>query len=293
MADEKEKEYIKNLKYNAFMGTIAVCIVYGIIALLLILYVNLTEQGKALYDDLKPFALTFIFGTLFIIIMITILVLNWEPEQAKKATIDDVLNNPLSCPDYYTLKPTGNDIDNLMKYTKGIEDNTWINSNLNVDLHDYMINENNSNLVQHKCEYDTTIFQSGDISNANFNEFPNAGTRFQQGNATNQGTNNTNNDVKALGAFTAMYGGYGTTNSQLGASPDTTFKFNYNEDYYLPDNTITRDDDYYDCTKVYPHYLAQLDAQEYINNNEQGPKNLHRCEWSKKCKVPWTSAGCG
>ena len=50
--------------------------------------------------------------------------------------------------------------------------------------------------------------------------------------------------------------------------------------------------DGYDCTKVYPEYLAYLDAKEYLKNDENGPKNLHRCEWSKKCGVPWTEAGC-
>jgi len=48
----------------------------------------------------------------------------------------------------------------------------------------------------------------------------------------------------------------------------------------------------YDCSIVYPEYLAQLDAKEYINNNETGPQNLHRCGWAKACGVPWTSAGC-
>ena len=48
----------------------------------------------------------------------------------------------------------------------------------------------------------------------------------------------------------------------------------------------------YDCSIVYPEYLAQLDAKEYIDNSETGPQNLHRCEWAKACGVPWTSAGC-
>jgi hypothetical protein len=47
-----------------------------------------------------------------------------------------------------------------------------------------------------------------------------------------------------------------------------------------------------DCGKVYPEYLAYLDAKEFIDNDEKGPKNLHRCEWAKKCGVPWSSAGC-
>lgn len=288
MADKQEKEYIKNLKHNAFMGTIAVCVVYAIIALLLIVYVNITEQGKALYDDLKPFALTFIFGTLFIIIATTILVLNWEPEQAKKATVNDVLNNQFSCPDYYKLEETNIEMTDLMKYTKDIEDNTWINNSSNVDLHDYMINENNSNLVKHKCVYDQNIFGDNNIEAAKFTDFPHGGTAF--GSSDTVTTNTSQNDYKALGAFTAMYGGYGKS---LNCSDSSTTKFNYDKAYCLDSLEKSANTDIYDCTKVYPEYLAYLDAQEYVNNNEQGPKNLHRCEWSKKCKVPWTSAGCG
>ena len=296
MADEKEKEYIKNLKYNAFMGTIAVCVVYGIIALLLILYVNLTEQGKALYDDLKPFALTFIFGTLLIIIMITILVLNWEPEQAKKTTVNDVFDDPLSCPDYYTLTDTdeGTEMPNLMKYTKDITNNTWITNSSNVDLYNYKIDDNNSNLVEKKCVYDTEIFVDP-MDLINMRTFPNNGSAFDP-KVTDVTDNVTNNDLKALGAFTAMYGGYGTPETSGPTRFDENIvKFNYNSAYATPADTTTplSNTANYDCTQVYPHYLAQLDAQEYINNNEQGPKNLHRCEWSKKCKVPWTSAGCG
>ena len=280
MADKQEKEYIKNLKHNAFMGTIAVCVVYAIIALLLILYVNVTEQGKALYDDLKPFALTFIFGTLFIIIATTILVLNWEPEQAKKATVNDVLNNQFSCPDYYKLADTDTETEmpNLMKYTKDITDNTLINNNSTVDLHDYMINENNNNLVKHKCVYDQNIFGGDNIQAADPTDFPHGGSASRSSDTIT--TNNSQNDYKALGAFTAMYGGYGTDNTEP-AFNSANVKFNYGDTYFSPGNTTNTADNAatYDCTKVYPEYLAHLDAKEYVNNNEQGPKNLHRCEW--------------
>ena len=39
-------QYTRKLKYNAFMGTIAVCIIYAIVAFAMLLYINLTEQGK-------------------------------------------------------------------------------------------------------------------------------------------------------------------------------------------------------------------------------------------------------
>jgi hypothetical protein len=96
-----------------------------------------------------------------------------------------------------------------------------------------------------------------------------------------------------------MYGGYTdvATNSYKIAPPsyDGT-----DRDGYLKLDSATNikdasDVNYkykYDCSKVYPEYLAYLDAKEYIDNNETGPKNLHRCGWAKACSVPWTSAGC-
>ena len=160
-------QYTRKLKYNAFMGTIAVCVIYAIVALAMILYINLTEQGKSLYTDLKPFALTFIFGTLLIIMSVTLMVVYWEPEQATKKEVSDVLNNPLSCPDYYTLEDVGSNgtadivgqdtlvfFSSNIKYNKdnGRSDNNIIGATDPVDLGNYIINDDNSNIVaHHKC----------------------------------------------------------------------------------------------------------------------------------------------
>ena len=100
-----------------------------------------------------------------------------------------------------------------------------------------------------------------------------------------------------------MYGGIGYDNSddpanyQFTDSSTSTStsndKIRKYDDNYKPDNgNETYTFSGYDCTKVYPEYLAYLDAKEYLKNDENGPKNLHRCEWSKKCGVPWTEAGC-
>jgi hypothetical protein len=96
-----------------------------------------------------------------------------------------------------------------------------------------------------------------------------------------------------------MYGGIGyndtstnnPTNYQFNDSTINKIR-NYKDDY--TDDNIAKSHTFggYDCTKVYPEYLAYLDAKEYLKNDENGPKNLHRCEWSKKCGVPWTEAGC-
>jgi hypothetical protein len=85
------------------------------------------------------------------------------------------------------------------------------------------------------------------------------------------------NDKEGYAAFAMMYGGVNGSNLKAAHSSATE-----ND----PDKFQV------DCGKVYPKYLAQLDAQYYIDNNESGDKNKHRCEWSKRCGVPWGSAGC-
>ena len=299
MTDDTDK-YTKQLKYNAFMGTIAICVVYAIIALAMILYINLTEQGKALYSDLKPFALTFIFGTLFIIMVVTLMVVYWEPEQATKKEISDVLRNPLSCPDYYTLEDVGSNgtatevgqdtlvaFSSNIKYNKDNKDNGRSDYNIigatdQVDLGNYIIDSDNSNIVaHHKCIANEGIYETTQLNKLR-SEFIASDLTQNKTDVTSGTDGDIDNYKHAI--FTTMYGGNTGTNiisSNLTADDYGNYPL-ANSDH------ITK----YDCSTVYPEYLAQLDAKEYINNNETGPQNLHRCEWAKACRVPWTSAGC-
>tara|TARA_B100001778_G_scaffold321889_1_gene313679 strand:- start:5700 stop:6599 length:900 start_codon:yes stop_codon:yes gene_type:complete len=294
MTDDTDK-YTKQLKYNAFMGTIAICVVYAIIALAMILYINLTEQGKALYSDLKPFALTFIFGTLFIIMVVTLMVVYWEPEQATKKEISDVLRNPLSCPDYYTLSnvdPIGdaNTVgkDTLVAFSSNIKynkDNGRSEYNIigetdPVDLGNYIIDADNSNIVaHHRCIADPEIYITDPLKGKSKTEFISGDITNHKDNTGIDGLNA--NQKKALASFTTMYGG-----NNSGNIIDHSLSANDYGSY--PSKSLST----YDCSTVYPEYLAQLDAKEYINNNETGSQNLHRCGWAKACRVPWTSAGC-
>jgi hypothetical protein len=299
---EDEEKYIRNLKYNAFMGTIAVCVIYGIIAILMILYINLTESGKTLYSDLKPFALTFIFGTLLIIIVTTTMVLYWEPEQAAKLKINDVLQNPYSCPDYYVLKQSGVDESNMVcNMSANFKGNTTVLTD-KVDFLNYKSNE----LYEYKCTNDTNIIETATIDTNNAAVYAPAGTNslYKSAVGTRAVPLNTDTDafdalgtdtdsksltdklnygdnIKGYAAFAMMYGGVedvgGVANLKIADSTATDTDANKFK---------------VECGKVYPEYLAYLDAKEFIDNDEKGPKNLHRCEWAKKCGVPWSSAGC-
>ena len=318
MSTETDK-YTTKLKYNAFMGTIAICVLYAIIAFIMILYINLTEQGKALYADLKPFAVTFIFGTIIIIVAITIMVFNWQPEQAKKKNSDDfILTNKLDCPDYFKLeKVTGadkevpdgeagvllqsseiitkNKIDNEEKKLKLFHGSTETEY---VDLYDYAIT--NTENIQNKCVYDADKVYTDENDFKTNSEIVDslwaAGTTgggiSMDGTPGNKVLNGEKENAKKLAAMTVMNRGY-TCNS--GTCTINNPYSNNKADITSTNkagNSITISDFKYDCTKVYPEYLTYLDAKEYAKNNERGPKNLHRCQWSEVCGVPWSAAGC-
>ena len=321
MVNEKENELIKSSKYNAFMGTIAICVVYAIFAVALILFATFTEQGKSLYKDLKPFASVVIFGTIVIIVVMTILVINWKPEEAKKTSLDDIENNSMSCPDYYTLKELDdedqtdrNEKKNILGWNHYLDRVKYTNAEgSDVILSDYKIDSSKKHLINYRCEMKDKLFGNKDefkgiapstnLKGVTSNQtLVNSPVTVIAATGTNKTWNPDNfvdnkNDYKALSSFTAMYGGIGydttTTDSpgnyQFGTLTNIR---NYKDDYTDDDIAKSHPFNGYDCTKVYPEYLAYLDAKEYLKNDENGPKNLHRCEWSKKCGVPWTEAGC-
>lgn len=314
MVNEKENELIKSSKYNAFMGTIAICVVYAIFAVALILFATFTEQGKSLYKDLKPFASVVIFGTIVIIVVMTILVINWKPEEGKKTSLDDIENNSMSCPDYYKLKELvdKNEKKEILGWNHYLDKVKYPTSSEGIDviLSDYKIDSSKKHLIKYKCEMNNDIIK-------NTSDFKGTGTNLKGVTSDSTAVNNTvvnlvpntntwnsdnsvdnKNDYKALSAFTAMYGGIGYDDTS--ADSPANYQFgntlkkigNYNDNYKHEDGDKEYNFNGYDCTKVYPEYLAYLDAKEYLKNDENGPKNLHRCEWSKKCGVPWTEAGC-
>lgn len=85
-----------------FKGTIAVCVIYAVIALVLFALAISSEKGRELLaTDLLPFTVTFIGGMIFVIIALTVQVLNFKPPK-----YDPSDPNALVCPDYWSLKKT-------------------------------------------------------------------------------------------------------------------------------------------------------------------------------------------
>lgn len=92
----------KSRRASYFKGTIAVCVIYGTIAVFLFLLALASEKGRELLArDLLPFTVTFIAGMIFVIVVLTLQVVNFKPPNY---TGEDAA--AMKCPDYWTLTET-------------------------------------------------------------------------------------------------------------------------------------------------------------------------------------------
>jgi len=97
-----QQELYKSRRASYFKGTIAVCVIYGVLALFLFILAIASVKGRELLaNDLLSFTVTFIAGMILIIIVLTLQVLNFKPPNY---TGDDPA--AMVCPDYWTLKRT-------------------------------------------------------------------------------------------------------------------------------------------------------------------------------------------
>ena len=91
---EKRKEKI-------FKGTIAISVVYALIALIILITSYLFPTIKyVIFEKFLPFTIVFIVGTIILIIYLFYNILNFEPIKINKNY--DYTN--ISCPDYWTLE---------------------------------------------------------------------------------------------------------------------------------------------------------------------------------------------
>ena len=143
--EEELTEYdmtIYNLKKERiFWGTLAICITYAIIALILFLASFLSEKVKAiLLNRFFPFTLVFVIGTIAITIYLTYQVLDFKPVKINKNNNYD----NLSCPDYWRLEKVNIDESNPQ--------------------HTLLFEGTNPGLFKYRCVMDTKVFDKVDIA---------------------------------------------------------------------------------------------------------------------------------
>lgn len=132
LAQQKQLDLYEIKRVSLFKGTIAVCAVYGTIALIILLITIFTEFGKTvLADTMFAFTTTFIAGMILIVVILGISVSMYKMPDTDFSTY-----NTLSCPDYYTLEKEA--VSNLGSYNTGIK-----------------------NKMTYKCVADTNVWGTG------------------------------------------------------------------------------------------------------------------------------------
>tara|TARA_Y100000389_G_scaffold205100_1_gene263159 strand:- start:5952 stop:6791 length:840 start_codon:yes stop_codon:yes gene_type:complete len=279
MADDEEL-YIN--KYNVFMGTIMICIVYAVIALGILLFSYFSETGKNLFvEQLKPFIITFVIGTLLVIIVMTSLVIDWKPEEKDKIKVKSI-QGINSCPDYWNSdKQTKDKIDNMVANLEYVDDattpafNVLDSTTLTGTDKGFYDDKVDKKLLKNKCNYDEDVYKTYVSSTDDKPGDTTDGWKKNDIYSTQLTSGNLEGDdqktfVKAM----------------LHMSAPESVSTVVGEDTKVTKSTPLK------CDRVFPEYLEKLDAEEYADNNFQGKSNKFRCEYAKVCGVPWTSAGC-
>lgn len=290
---EEEMAAYTAQRYKLYSGTIAVCVIYAVIAFILILLAYFTVWGREfLLNTILPFVVTFIIGTIIIIIILAKWVSDYKPTK-----IDNRIgyDNDI-CPDYWKLV-----VSDPTEY-KDADGVNYLSSNVN------------PNLFKYKCVMDPNIIDKNEIKAADDAKADADKINYKLVNTDNIIANlNDTNVIKNTGLtsttlapkyddfkkYAAYMSGYelGPTGKFLSVAkepittetiitngvattPTITTEFGLDSSKISP---IT-------CDKVYPLYLAAMDnTNSQLNPNE--PKNRFRSAYSKACGVPWTEAG--
>jgi hypothetical protein len=294
---EYDKKTFDNKRQSKYWLTFTVCVLYGAIAIIILLLGNFTNWGNSLlFNELYMFTVTFIIGTIFVIIYLTYKVYTFDfPTLEKEMGYDSAY-----CPDYwnssftFTNTENGTDHDELDadgkrknyfgdKYNKSqFNMKCHIKPNSGVYTSTDLFNELKSERNYKKPTGNTYPHDSKLIVELEDKSVPNF--------INNTGLNTETNEYNEFRKVAAKMSGY-TYNIHGGG----------NEELLKNNSFALRDPNgnYYDsprkiplkCDTVYPLYLAKKDF-DYAKTNKINNYNKFRCAYSKTCGIPWTEAGC-
>lgn len=99
---EAENKAFAAKRASMFKGSIAVCVVYGVVALALVLVATLSNSGKAmLTTQFNVFVITLVIGILIVIAIMGFMVAGAKPTKINTSVYDRDM-----CPDYWKLQKT-------------------------------------------------------------------------------------------------------------------------------------------------------------------------------------------
>ena len=123
-------------KTKLFKFTIAICVIYGIITLALLLLSVFSPRFRAvLGDNVRPFVTTFVICMLIIIVILVFQIIYFQPA----VLTSNIYDNDI-CPDFWQLVPTlesdpiyqnaSSNVKGLLQYHCEPNSNVWLPYNL-------------------------------------------------------------------------------------------------------------------------------------------------------------------
>jgi len=291
--NKKEFELFEKEKLELYKGTFVVCLVYGITAFLLLIIILFTKWGKEyIYDKFAPAIITYILGSIIIIIYLLSSIYSIKPRKIGKDIESD---NNIICPEYWKLEKVPTDMKEEI-----IQNNNIFGYQIIPEIN----SEQNAN-IQYRCKYDKNIYgntsdylkMTNDISNTKY--YPGFNTsNIAYVFATNSKARLTpdyivsipDKDVltyKELKKYAKFSGAYSLNNSNILDTTNNRVLKVGDTSYLSHANMLTK----YDtdapliCNVVYPQVLGVLDSKTKEGNEVS-------CAYAKQCGISWSSLNC-
>jgi len=302
--NDRELRLFEQEKMDLYKGTFVVCIVYGLSAFILLVVILFTEWGKEfIYDKFAPAVITYILGSLIIIIYLLNAIFSIKP---RKVGTDFDSDSSLMCPDFWRLERVPDDNRKAM-----------VTNNLKADgkgsFIPSIVVDTNANL-QYRCVYDENVYGTKkdviEMKNAldPTTSSPYMAGFFKKDDATsykNAGVKSTlkpdyivkkpenirpgTEELKKYAKFSGAYGTDVSSNNKIIDSTDLYTPKIAKADYLFTDATAAKTKYVADtpliCNVVYPQVLGVLDK-------DTKEKNEISCEYAKQCGVSWSSLKC-
>jgi len=308
--NDRELRLFEQEKMELYKGTFVVCIVYGLSALILLVVILFTEWGKEfIYDKFAPAVITYILGSLIIIIYLLNAIFSIKP---RKVGTDFDSDSSLMCPDFWKLEKVSDTNKAAI-----ISNNAPATGSKGTFLPS-IIKEKNAN-IQYRCVYDPNVYgdtkdllkmknaldpSSTPLYMAGFKSKGDASihnTRAEKSTLTpdyivkkTTGSGSTTyQNLKNYAQFTGAYGS--DTVNKIDADTDTETLKIAATNYLVgasggPANATDAKTNYVRdapliCNVVYPQVLGVLDK-------DTKEKNEVSCDYAKQCGVSWSSLKC-
>jgi hypothetical protein len=309
--NEKELRLFEQEKMDLYKGTFVVCLVYGLSAFILLIVILFTSWGKEyIYDKFAPAVITYILGSLIIIIYLLNEIFSIRP---RKVGTDMDSDHNIICPDYWkletvpsTLKTDIIDNNNNSSYSKIIPE---------------IVRDTNAN-IQYRCVFDDKVYgntanllkMKNDISikgstgnDAYLPGFTNQKEAKQFNTAKNKklGTtiipeyivkepNKNTENYQELKRYAKFTGAYSSNNANIFNDKSNALKIGSTDYLATTIGDVSRQREIWKkyeeeapliCNVVYPQVLGVFD----VKTKE---KNEVSCEYAKQCGVSWSSLKC-